>query len=148
MSIMTSQRSPLAAICFRLLLVMSLWQGPILWGHQHTPDSGVSTAHIARFHGNRSDAWSLSWHWHLSLLERSGDESSEKAEETRLPFSQIVMNEAGCAFSHGPSIESTAIKETWSIPANVPHRSSGARGFLATYCPAHSPQQILCRLSC
>lgn len=148
MSTITTQRSPSATVCFRLLLVMSLWQGPVLWGHQHTPESGVSTTHIAQFHGNQSDAWNLSWHWHFSRLDPSGNASSEQSDETRLPFSQIVVNEAGCALALGGTIASVAIEAVRWLPANVPHTGSGVHGFLATYCPAHSPQQVLCRMSC
>ena len=57
----------LSSVVFRLMLMASLWQGPILWGHSHQQVREGLADHIAKFHCEGASSWQLGWHWHCSL---------------------------------------------------------------------------------
>lgn len=68
---------PWSAVVFRLLLVVALWEGPVLWGHTHNADRSALAGHIARFHACDVDPASLGWHWHFSLPDTDGSGRSD-----------------------------------------------------------------------
>lgn len=146
------QQNSIVAVCFRLLLAVSLWQGPVLWGHQHEPNSAGLAAHLSRFHADDSHALTLGWHWHLSLPVQRVPGSSDDAEQSQQPLPLIVVSSASlCANISYSSSEPTAfaaLTPTALIDSGLEASRTGTCGFLATYCPAHSPQQLFCRLSC
>src|SRR5690606_3831927 len=53
------------AVAFRLLLVVSLWRGPVLWAHEHSAACEDLSRHLSVFHADNPEAWNLGWHWHL-----------------------------------------------------------------------------------
>ena len=140
------------SIALRLLLILSLWDGPILWGHQHSAGCSHLPEHLAKYHANDARAMELGWHWHLTRWCGVGLADSENHEQPPLPFPK-------------QSAEQTLAVIGWSSLENLPttaatlidgallrDRSSTGNvvslNFVDTYCLAHSRQHVLCRLTC
>lgn len=151
MSREAQRRFPVSLVGFRLLMVVSLWQGPIAWGHQHAPDSEGIADHIARFHAGEADAFCLGWHWHVSLPGTGEPTSNDQGAPEQLPTNPVVIGSAvsvGC----GP-LSPDALVEAGLTPSNLSLSGCafapyGSNAFLGTFCPAHTAQQVLCRMSC
>lgn len=145
------RRFPVSVVGFRLLMVVSLWQGPIAWGHQHAPDSVGMADHLARFHAGETDAFCLGWHWHVTLPGTGSPTSTDQGPPEQLPANPVVIGSAVsvCCGSLSPD----ALVQTGLLPSNLAlggrvFAPLGAQGFLGTFCPAHTAQQVLCRMSC
>lgn len=138
--------SCLTTAVFRLLLVASLWQGPILWGHQHHLASAGLSFHTAQCHSNDEDSRELGWHWHLSWPVCDESCPTDDPLQPRLPLSErAVPVEVGslfAAFDWAGPVECPVVTEPHRGPVSI----CGA--FLSSFCPAHTPQELLCRLTC
>lgn len=147
------RRNSLTAVVFRLMLAISLWEGPILWGHQHSSNSTGMATHIARCHACDESPQSLGWHWHVSLPVQ-GDPSSSKGDD--VPQTNLPRTVAPSVTDVAGTLQAGLSVAPFSVPITGRFLSlgyealppSGRGGFLASYSPAHSRQQLLCRLSC
>lgn len=74
------QRRSMAEIALRLLLAVSLWHAPIVWGHCHETDDSELADHVARFHAHDSASINMEWHWHVSLPDRQNPNSSRETQ--------------------------------------------------------------------
>lgn len=137
----------------RLLMTISLWHAPVPWGHAHLGDSAGLTEHLASHHAQNSGLASLGFHWHLEVPDwghpcpmDSGPEGS--CLVTILAFDSAVVSAEHwsdtpdqcltvCMFAAVPTSQTSVVVG--------PYRS---RGYLGTYAPTHSSQQLLCRMSC
>jgi len=89
--------SLLSRVALRLLLVVSLWEGPVVWGHSHTSVMSPSeslVAHIAAHHACESDATHLGWHWHFSIPEADGANPSPEKPTRRVAPSVLPAAES------------------------------------------------------
>lgn len=159
MSSSTPSRFSFPAVCLRLWLAVLLWQVPVPWGHEHCSGVSESIEHMVRFHPGDVQKWQQGWHWHWSFPDQVPGNSGRP--ETPLPG----------AVATGTNLLSTGDESPEDVSANVfagraaflPHpratysalfatESASAdrsvAGFLMSYCPSHSPQQVLCRRSC
>ena len=143
------QRTPWGAVCFRLLLAVSLWQMPMVWAHHHSQDAEELAEHLARFHANEPNPSCLGWHWHFPTTEAGLPGTSEHDGEyfeslpRMVPPSVDIVD--GNAFS--PSFLTALGPASQSLQAQFEAEYS-QRGFLATFSPEHSTQQMLCRMTC
>jgi hypothetical protein len=146
------QRCPFAAVGFRLLLLVSLWQGPIIWGHDHAVTDLHLAEHVARFHVSESDSWKLGWHWHFSIPESRQPTSPEDTGRHQEPLK--VMPVCGYAASlsgigasgsnHAvPLLLLLPLSPTAMRPSIVPHDSC-----LHRFRSSRLTQLLLCRMSC
>lgn len=93
----------LGRVVFRLLLVVSLWEGPVVWGHSHRVammGPANLTSHIASYHECDTAAADLGWHWHFSIPATDGDSSGSGQSSHRLPPTVLPAAElaTGLAF--------------------------------------------------
>ena len=140
-------QSLLTSVLFRLLLVASLWQGPILWGHQHDLNSVGLSFHTARCHSNDDHTTNLGWHWHLTLPTTHEDQAPNDPDQPQLPLSKrAVPSDAVCSNAEFDLNGPWEFCEAVSLPVPMPVASPVT--FLSSYCPAHTAQQLLCRLTC
>jgi hypothetical protein len=131
---------------FRWLLVVSLWEGPVLWGHVHAVGEAGLGAHLQRCHLHDADPFGLGWHWHLSWPEPGDSETSHKtAQSTAHPPRLLTKPLQGAGHEWaGPS--AVAVPTPWVSPGPLALGHGRASGSLL---PAGiSPQILLCRLSC
>jgi len=149
LSAMSQQSRLHTAVWFRLLLALSLWQGPVLWGHQHRGVTGLAE-HIARFHTNNSSAGSMGWHWHLMMPNGQHPLSPSSADQhTSAPRDLSRTTNVSLELA-----DSSQPLEPDSRPAGPTDLqiglalTSGLSGFLATYHLLHPSQQLLCRMTC
>lgn len=84
MSGWAQQRCGFSAALFRLLLVASLWRGPVLWAHEHSAACEDLTTHLSIFHADEPEAWNLGWHWHLSVPDSRGPLTPQ--DEEKVPY--------------------------------------------------------------
>lgn len=140
------------SIALRVLLIVSLWEGPVLWGHHHSPGFIGLSEHLEQFHPGletRSPPQS-EWHWHLSWPE--SPEPCEEGRKESTPRSRNLTAATSIVTAHSWSVQlSICVGDVSFIGHPEPRRIFSLqedRAFLATYCPAHSMQQLLCRMSC
>lgn len=143
-----SQRIRAAAVCGRLLLAVSLWQAPVPWGHQHSPEAAGLAAHIARFHAGEANAWTLGWHWHLFLPHCGLPSPADDAREPQQAFPPNAVTVAGSTFSPGASAELAAMTPAAVTNARATVDLSGNCESPVTDSAAPSARQLLCRLRC
>ena len=146
------QRCPFATVSFRLLLLVSLWQGPIIWVHDHTPVDSRLAEHVARFHASESDPWNLGWHWHVSMPESRIPTSPEDSGRHQDPLD--VAEVCGFVANFGnigasgsthlllPLLSHLLPSAVMKLPAGV--QNSCLHGFRSSRLTQH----LLCRMSC
>lgn len=134
----------------RLLLWMTLWPGPLPWGHSHAGIQDQLAEHLARFHPHDDHAAELGWHWHLSFpdWEHPGQDDRPQLPEgpvalllevrlvTSSPMSDPLLDCAAAVW--GRSHEHQVALPTASQLACGP----------CVWRSGCSLQQFLCRLSC
>lgn len=142
------------SVVFRLVLIVSLWQGPIVWGHCHQHSAVGLASHLAKFHSDVSDPWTLGWHWHCTFpndaFPVSSDPSGTNHHSPSSPrdLSRTVSLSTGAVFS-----VIDYLSFDWS-PAHVAVRDSGnlrqefLSGPLRRIDRAHASQYALCRIIC
>lgn len=141
-------RNPLLTAGFRLLLVVSLWQGPVAWIHMHAPDAEGLADHLARFHADDPDPFCLGWHWHLSSPV-TGEPTSDH-EKPANPHPAVLGSQVTVCCS-SISVDAPAELSVLSRLHTLSSDHGTARAtvaFLGTFCPAHTAQQVLCRINC
>lgn len=131
---------------FRLLLVVSLWDGPVLWGHVHAVGAGDLMTHLQQFHLHDPEPFGLGWHWHLSLPEDGkpgspGDSGKNRAHPPRLLTKPLQCGVDSLSASSGASEPATVLRLETLAP-------SRCRAFSRLPSINNSPQLLLCRLSC
>lgn len=140
------------AIALRVLLILSLWEGPVLWVHQHSLEVVGLSKHLEQFHSDAQTeiADNAEWHWHLSWPASSEPCEGQSGEST--PRSRNVTQTVSSATSLSWVMQLSVSLDSFSDfePSSnrLLHSARKDRAFLATYCPAHSMQQVLCRMSC
>ena len=134
------------AVTLRLLLVLSLWQGPSFWGHVHHSESVGLGVHLAQFHSGEADSLQLGWHWHLSLPENGPSQSSEDSEQPRETLPKIAVASGGNVLVNVFSAEAPV--ESISLTIRTGTLVRGRVGFPASFQRPLSPLQVLCRLNC
>jgi len=141
----------LAAAGFRLLLIVSLWQAPVVWGHQHSTDAADLAEHLALFHGGDFESCNLGWHWHVSLPQGEAPCSPESPQSPRDSLPGVVDSVST------PGSHLLSARVLHELADLIPLAASGGSSlltaaagpnYLATWSAAHSPQQLLCRMSC
>lgn len=145
MTLIPNTLRQLAAVVFRLGLVVSLWQGPGVWGHSHHATVSTLSDHFASYHAHDSNPLAMGWHWHLSLPspypeDHSGG-SASSSQVTAVLTSHMQVDVTS----------SSALVVLWvapSVSTNGGHpaglRLHQVRGTIAL----RSPQTWLCRMSC
>jgi hypothetical protein len=137
------------AVWFRLLLALSLWQGPVLWGHQHRGVTGLAE-HIARFHADNSSAGSMGWHWHL-MMPNGQHPLSPNSGDQHTSAPRDLSRTANVSLELADSLHPVEPGCLSAGPANVQAGltlTSRSSGFLATYHLLHLSQRLLCRMTC
>lgn len=89
--------SLLSRIALRLLLVLSLWDGPVVWGHSHATAMSRTeslAAHIAAHHACEGNAAHLGWHWHFSIPDADGADPSREKTSRRVAPSVLPAAES------------------------------------------------------
>ena len=132
----------------RLLLVASLWQGPICWGHEHTCEGMDLAAHLARFHRAETDAMTRGWHWHLSMPNQSGnelpgDDQSYPSHPAVLLLSSGLPGAVCCTTAELAGLANCRLKSSDDGQSGLAGLALGDT--IAIVC---FPQQALCRLRC
>ncbi len=138
------------AVAFRLLLAVMLWDGPVVWGHQHAvPAEGLSE-HLARYHADDANAVCLGWHWHVSPPAGDGSQSSDDEESGNRTQPKTVAESLVLSnlfdFIAALPCPGLSVCSAMVLPANSVRAAEGS--YLATFSPGHSAQQMLCRLNC
>ncbi len=148
MSYFTFSLCPVAGVVFRLLLLASLWEGPVLWGHTHNSATPGLSAHLARLHQGQLAAMNIGWHWHLSLPESGqGEQSDGKFPKDYQPT--VVLTSAGlmsCVSS--PLSVPAAWADSYGANCGALQPQFMSRVACSTIIFNSSPQQTLCRMSC
>ncbi len=143
-----------SAVALRLLLLVSLWRGPVLWGHEHSADCTDLATHLSLFHGGDPDALHLGWHWHLRFPNSRGpvapDENSPFGDSgDSLP---VVLS--------GTSSTLMAAMSSWAAQLCVPadpaakcgvgasSRQTAVAAFGTGPGAAPDTLQLLCRMHC
>ena len=181
LSAFLQQSGIVAAIGFRLLLILSLWQGPIVWGHYHDGHhvqnghgqnghgqnghgqnghgqdrrglkrSGLAE-HLARYHQGETKTECGHWHWHVTLAHRGpvGEHDSLPPGHPVIPQDLVspVLVAPTAPMNAGAAIEISCLTPVEPRSIGLNWDLSQASGFLATYFPTHSPQDVLCRRLC
>jgi hypothetical protein len=134
-------------LLFRLVLAISLWQGPILWGHAHTAD--ISENHLTRFHIQPTLGGMMQWHWHLSPPARLPHCPFQDEDQPQNPNAEFC----GGTFSPLPALDlaSTVAVDGHGVlivPVCASTAKAGPRGFLSTYLPSGSLQKIHSKYLC
>lgn len=148
MSCRTISACPLASISFRLLLVVSLWEGPVLWGHTHTNATPGLAFHIGRLHSGDPAAMNMDWHWHLSVPDRNGDEQSERKLPTQSQPTLVRISAELAGFASSSLSAPATLTVGWGSIAACLQPQFMSRGACSTNTLNSSPQQMLCRMSC
>lgn len=140
------QQLSLTAVALRFLLALSLWQGPILWGHEHHVGSAGITAHLATFHSGDANAMQLGWHWHLSLPNWDPSQSPEGSDPSPQSTPKIAVSSGGKA---SVSVVSANVPvESIDRPLCAAAAVFWRAALLASIQAARPPLQTLCRLNC
>lgn len=143
----------LTSACLRLLLVISLWQGPIIWGHKHHGSGEELANHIVRFHGQELTPREMGWHWHCSMPADLFSKSTSDTNRDSLPLSRDMLR---------PMLPSNGVDACYSsslvylnslqlgilAPSLFTMRPSDIARDIPKLDPARSPQSILCRMHC
>ncbi|MBI1346086.1 hypothetical protein GC163_07335 [bacterium] len=134
---------------FRLLLAVSLWDGPVLWGHQHNHDATADAEHIARYHAGDPEAALLGWHWHCSLPESDPSESESPSHQPLSKVAVIATLTASCGSTTTVDFDHIVVfigGAQWlsEVAADPGHTAD----FFTSQMLTHSPQQLLCRMVC
>lgn len=144
--------SLLSRIALRLLLVLSLWDGPVVWGHSHATAMSRTeslAAHIAVHHACEGNAAHLGWHWHFSIPESDGADpspgkSSRRVAPSVLPAAEsalvVTSQLADAPFGHTPGGSLPFRDESHAL-------SSFARGGAMVHEPSPRPD-LSSRLRC
>jgi len=135
-------------------MIVSLWQGPIVWGHRHEQGDVGLANHIHKFHDESHQSSCLGWHWHCSLLSDVFPASSDETDTNQNPqpkprdLVRIISFDGGSLFSVVGylSFERSPATVAVKTGATAPHRA--LFGFLSTFDPAHASQYVLCRMTC
>jgi len=144
-------RKSWVAVVFRLLLVISLWQGPFPWMHRHTIEDPDLAPHLARFHDRDLTASDLGWHWHFSYPETGGNADSDGNEpvpqrispSASLGCAQMLLTAEGMHRLFGFCLPISTI--VGLIPVV---RSANAHSDLARFSDATISLQLHCRMNC
>ena len=153
MSGWAEQGNGTSAVVFRLLLVVSLWRGPVLWAHEHDANCENLTTHLVVFHPDAPETWDLGWHWHLSLPDGRGPLSPDDKEPFGEPCDSLPALVSGSLF---PLIAGHSSPATHAVAAHLAH------SVCVSFSPANgdalrvgsrpgtgpSTQQVLCRMNC
>ena len=140
---------PLANVVFRLALMMSLWEGPVLWGHSHAGDCSSSLiGHVTRLHGGDCDPLCLGWHWHFSVRDLEEHGSSGRPQHRRpSPTALSGCVECPVARLDAISLDNILLHDCLDCSELQPYD-------LPSYSVSHlfsesrSRQCVLCRMSC
>lgn len=130
----------------RLLLALSVWDGPVLWGHVHTDGQKGLDTHVARFHACDQSPWTLGWHWHITV-PAADDEADSDGQPTRRSEHTVVLLTSS-------STETAPQLLAWSIVSSDDWLTATQNlgGLSATQTLAVSPTSAaaprLTRLSC
>ena len=141
-------RHGFCAVCFRLLLVVSLWRGPALWGHEHKAGGEDLATHLAIFHPDEPDPWNLGWHWHFSLPDSPGPLSPEGEEPLSHSCDPLpaLLSDSLVTSSTGVSTPTamSALSDHFASPDGVSHSRSVPKAL--HFGPL--TQQLHCRMNC
>lgn len=140
--------SPIAAVAFRLVLAVSLWPGPIPWGHQHLTTQVDLHDHLVRCHTQDADGWQTGWHWHYSLPGSHAPLSDCRhpdQESDGLGYCFVHAMNEGSALPLASGTWWAPLTPAWDAGQLVPVRSRS----LDTPPPfPRAAQILLCRMSC
>lgn len=139
----------IAAVAFRLVLAVSLWPGPIPWGHEHFTTQADLHDHLVRCHAQDPEGWQTGWHWHFSLPGSHAPLSDcrhpdQESDGLGYCFVQ-AMNEGSTV----PSANGTAwepLFPAWGAGLQAPERSRSLQSPPPPF--PRAAQILLCRLSC
>lgn len=138
------------ALAIRLMLALSLWQGPLVWGHDHST-SAPSAEHVARFHGGDLASAQSEWHWHFSFPE-GADPSSSPTDEPPPPSSwprTLSANSSGLDVQVLTQLSlSVASCNALVLPVSAGSVSSLSLDRPRAMASPVSLQDLLCRMSC
>ena len=139
LAVASTSRQPIATVVFRLLLAVSLWNGPVLWGHQHVHGATADAEHIARYHANDPDASHLGWHWHCTLPESSDTESEGQAHA---PFTKVALvpgvTTATDMSASTPAWNAGGLTVSGVMPSHIAAAVASNSDFLASYLLTHT----------
>lgn len=144
-------RSSLSAVVFRLLLVVSLWQGQVVWGHQHQADSSSMAEHIARYHAGDPNAWNLGWHWHLSNACGGQPIDDTQGRHDFCPHLSVNPILLASQFSSGQTLDASdwvAFLPVSRISAPVAYSGMGSEPQSTAAVRFQGPPEQLCRMNC
>lgn len=142
------------AVAFRLLLVVSLWRGPVLWAHEHSAACEDLSRHLSVFHADNPEAWNLGWHWHLCLPESRGP----LAPEDKVPFGDpgdslpALVSAPHSSLTAGLSSPATQTTVSAFLARSdfdsLSSAEAGVKRFGRGPGAGPSTQQLLCRMNC
>jgi len=142
------------SVVFRLMLIASLWQGPIIWGHCHQHSIVGLANHIAKFHSQTPDPWDLGWHWHCSLpgdafpVSSDPNQTNHHSQSSPRDLIRMVSLNVSVAFSvvgylsFDRSPSRVAVRNCGNL------RQETLFGPLWVINSAHVSQYVLCRIVC
>lgn len=146
------QRCPFTTVGFRLMLMVSLWQGPIIWGHDHAPVNARLAEHVARFHAGESDAWNLGWHWHVSMPDSRMPNSPEDSGPHRDPLEVAtvfrLVSALGKVGSWGFTHPASPLLSNLFPPVVLKPSLGVHDSCLHSFRCNRLTQHLLCRMSC
>ena len=138
------------ALAIRLMIALALWQGPLVWGHDHST-SAPSAEHVARFHGGNLTSAQSEWHWHFSFPE-GADPSSSPADEPLPPSTWPRTLSASSSGLDVQVLTQLSLSIAFSSARVLPAPAGSVSGLSierprAMGSPV-SLQDLLCRMSC
>ncbi|WP_437226225.1 hypothetical protein SH661x_004473 [Planctomicrobium sp. SH661] len=148
------QYEVLAAVVFRLVLMTSLWQGPVVWGHSHHQTEAELADHIARFHSGVSDCRCNGWHWHCSLPDDVAPKSSGQSNGNgKCPSSprdlvRVVTFDSASSFSVVGYLSFDRFPSHAAMHPLLKTSQGGSTQLLFPFEHAHASQYVLCRIVC
>jgi len=144
----------LSAVVFRLLLIASLWQGPIAWGHAHSPNVAGLADHIAKFHSGQLDTSCCDWHWHYSLIGDALPSSPDRENSQNNPQSEprtlarVISLESSNPLQVLSYLSFEFAPTQCAAKADMKLHQQSSLKLLQSHCPEHTAQYVFCRILC
>jgi hypothetical protein len=138
------------SLVMRLLLMATLWEGPVPWGHSHahSTDDRHLAEHLARFHPHDHHAADWGWHWHFSYPDWAHCQEEGHQQPLR-PQAALVQNSFDVPCGPPTCVARiVAVREARQPAAACPPWDRTGSRIHAALAHAPSAQERLCRLSC